>query len=199
MRILLRIFGFFFSVGAIFFVIGTAVLGYFYWKYSQDLPDHAQLANYEPPVMTRVHAADGSLIAEYARERRLYLPIQAMPEARHLGLPVGRGQELLQAFRHRPGGSGPRRRAQPPSGGKREQGASTITQQVAKNFLRRQREELRAQNSRGADRASDGIDLLEGQDPRTLPERDLPRHPDAGPQSARDRRGCARLFRQVGA
>ncbi|WP_164125859.1 transglycosylase domain-containing protein, partial [Stenotrophomonas maltophilia] len=41
---------------------------------------HAALANYEPPVMTRVHASDGSLLAEYARERRLYLPIQAMPK-----------------------------------------------------------------------------------------------------------------------
>jgi len=55
----------------VLFVVGAAVGGYFYWKYSQDLPDHAALANYEPPVMTRVHAADGSLLAEYARERRL--------------------------------------------------------------------------------------------------------------------------------
>src|SRR6476646_8151056 len=80
MRIILRFFGFVFSVGAIFFLIGAVVLGYFYWKYSQDLPEHSQLANYEPPVMTRVHATDGSLIAEYARERRLYLPIQAIPK-----------------------------------------------------------------------------------------------------------------------
>ena len=47
--------------------------------YSKDLPDHAQLEKYEPPVMTRVHAADGSLLAEYAKERRLYLPIQSIP------------------------------------------------------------------------------------------------------------------------
>jgi penicillin-binding protein 1A len=135
MRFILRILGFFFSVGAIFFLIGTAVLGYFYWKYSQDLPDHAQLANYEPPVMTRVHAADGSLIAEYARERRLYLPIQAIPKAvvsaflsaedknfyKHAGIdPEGIVRALVSNVR---------------SGGKREQGASTITQQVAKNFL----------------------------------------------------------------
>src|SRR4051812_39902551 len=135
MRILLRILGFFFSVGAIFFVIGTAVLGYFYWKYSQDLPDHAQLADYEPPVMTRVHASDGSLIAEYARERRLHMPIQAMPKLvieaflsaedknfyKHAGIdPEGIVRAIVANLR---------------SGGKREQGASTITQQVAKNFL----------------------------------------------------------------
>ena len=81
MRFVLRFFGFLFSVGAIFFLARRrGAGGYFYWKYSQDLPEHAQLANYEPPVMTRVHATDGSLIAEYARERRLYLPIQAVPK-----------------------------------------------------------------------------------------------------------------------
>ncbi len=80
MRFILRFFGFLFSIGAMAVVIGAAAGGYFFWKYSRDLPDHAALANYEPPVMTRVHAADGSLLAEYARERRLYLPIQAMPK-----------------------------------------------------------------------------------------------------------------------
>src|SRR3712207_5883303 len=80
MRFVLRFFGFLFSVGAIFFLIGAAGLAYGYWTFSKDLPDHAQLANYQPPVMTRVHASDGSLIAEYARERRLYVPIQAIPK-----------------------------------------------------------------------------------------------------------------------
>ena len=135
MRIILRFFGFLFSVGAIFFLIGTAVVGYFYWIYSQDLPDHAQLANYKPPVMTRVHATDGGLIAEYARERRLHLPIQAIPKQvisaflsaedknfyKHVGIdPEGIVRAVLANVR---------------SGGRREQGASTITQQVAKNFL----------------------------------------------------------------
>jgi penicillin-binding protein 1A len=50
------------------------------WKYEQDLPDYSLLKNYEPPVMTRVHAADGSLLAEYSRERRLYLPSDEIPE-----------------------------------------------------------------------------------------------------------------------
>jgi penicillin-binding protein 1A len=134
MRFVLRFFGFLFSIGAIFFLIGSAVLAYGFWQFSQDLPDHAQLANYEPPVMTRVHASDGALIAEYARERRLYLPIQAVPKPlieaflsaedknfyRHVGIdPEGVARAILSNFR----------------GGGREQGASTITQQVAKNFL----------------------------------------------------------------
>src|SRR5215211_6484696 len=133
MRIILRFFGFLFSIGAIAFLIAAAGAGYFYWKYSQDLPDHAQLANYEPPVMTRVHAGDGSLLAEYARERRLYLPIQAVPKLvvgaflsaedknfyKHNGIdPEGVIRAVVANFQR----------------GKK-QGASTITQQVAKNFL----------------------------------------------------------------
>ncbi|HEV7873793.1 MAG TPA: transglycosylase domain-containing protein, partial [Enterovirga sp.] len=133
MRIILRFFGFLFSIGAIALLIGAVAAGYFYWKYSQDLPDHAALANYEPAITTRVHAADGSLLAEYARERRLYLPIQAVPKLvigaflsaedknfyKHSGVdPEGIVRAALTNFK---------------SG--KKQGASTITQQVAKNFL----------------------------------------------------------------
>jgi hypothetical protein len=50
------------------------------WHFSKDLPDYSQLQDYEPPVMTRVHAGDGSLVAEYATQRRLYIPIQAVPK-----------------------------------------------------------------------------------------------------------------------
>jgi penicillin-binding protein 1A len=133
MRFVLRFFGFLFSLGAIAFLIGAAAAAYFYWQYSQDLPDHAALANYEPPVMTRVHASDGSLLAEYAREKRLYIPIQAVPKLviaaflsaedknfyKHSGIdPEGIVRAALTNFR---------------TG--RKQGASTITQQVAKNFF----------------------------------------------------------------
>jgi penicillin-binding protein 1A len=133
MRLVLRFLGFLFSLGTVALLIAAPVLAYFYWHYSKDLPDHAQLANYEPPVMTRVHAADGSLLAEYARERRLYIPIQAVPKLvvgaflsaedknfyKHSGIdPEGVIRALLTNMR---------------SG--RKQGASTITQQVAKNFF----------------------------------------------------------------
>lgn len=135
MRIILRFFGFLFSVGAIFFLIGAAILAYGFWHFSKDLPDHAQLANYEPPVMTRVHATDGSLIAEYARERRLYLPMQAVPK---LVVSAFLSAEDKNFYRHAgidPEGIVRAVIANVGSGGKREQGASTITQQVAKNFL----------------------------------------------------------------
>ncbi len=137
MRLLLRFFGFLFALGTLLLLVGAAGATYFVWKYSQDLPDYTQLQNYEPPVMTRVHAGDGSLVAEYARQRRLYIPIQSVPKLvveaflsaedknfyEHGGIdPSGifrAGMVYLQNF----------------GSNRRPQGASTITQQVAKNFL----------------------------------------------------------------
>ena len=45
-----------------------------------DLPDYRQLADYEPPTATRIHAGDGRLLAEYARQNRVFVPIEAIPE-----------------------------------------------------------------------------------------------------------------------
>ncbi|MFN5713259.1 MAG: transglycosylase domain-containing protein, partial [Bradyrhizobium sp.] len=80
MKFLLRFFGFLFTAGTIMFLAGLAAVAGLFWHFSKDLPDYSQLQNYEPPVMTRVHAADGSLLGEFAKERRLYLPIQAVPK-----------------------------------------------------------------------------------------------------------------------
>ena len=73
MKLMLRFLGFLFAAGTILFVVGVAGAAGLLWHFSKDLPDYSQLQDYEPPVMTRVHAADGSLLGEYARERRLYI------------------------------------------------------------------------------------------------------------------------------
>ncbi len=135
MRFVLRFFGFLFSVGAIFFLIGAVAVAYGFWFYSKDLPDHAQLATYEPPVMTRVHASDGSLMAEYARERRLYVPIQAIPKLVKVAFLSAEDKNFYKHPGVDPEGVVRAILANVKSGGRREQGASTITQQVAKNFL----------------------------------------------------------------
>jgi penicillin-binding protein 1A len=137
MRLLLRFLGFLFAAGTTVFLIGVGGVAALLWHYSQDLPDYSQLQNYEPPVMTRVHAADGSLLAEYATQRRLYLPIQAVPNLiknafiaaedknfyEHPGIDVdGIARASLSYIENYGKGGHP-------------QGASTITQQVAKNFL----------------------------------------------------------------
>ncbi|HXW25536.1 MAG TPA: penicillin-binding protein 1A, partial [Xanthobacteraceae bacterium] len=137
MKLLLRFLGFLFTVGTIVFLVGIAAAAGLFWHFSKGLPDYSQLQNYEPAVMTRIHAADGSLLAEYARERRLYLPIQAIPP---LVINAFIAAEDKNFYEH--GGidvSGIMRAAvvyvQNFGSNKRPQGASTITQQVAKNFL----------------------------------------------------------------
>src|SRR5262252_9298294 len=79
MKRMMRFLGWAFTGGTIIFLGGIAAIGGMLWAFSQELPDYSQLQDYEPAVMTRVHASDGQLLAEYARERRLYLPIQAIP------------------------------------------------------------------------------------------------------------------------
>ena len=137
MKFLLRFLGFLFAAGTIVFVVGVAAVSGLLWHYSKDLPDYSQLRDYEPPVMTRVHAADGSLVGEYARERRLYLPIQAVPK---LVISAFLAAEDKNFYEH--GGldfTGIARAGvnyiQNLGSNRRPQGASTITQQVAKNFL----------------------------------------------------------------
>src|ERR1700733_2014030 len=137
MKILLRFFGFLFAAGTIVFIVAIAGVAGLLWHFSKDLPDYTQLQNYEPPVMTRVHAADGSLLAEYANERRLYLPIQAVPKLVTNAFIAAEDKNFYQ----HPGVdiTGIARAAllyaQNFGRGRRPQGASTITQQVAKNFL----------------------------------------------------------------
>jgi penicillin-binding protein 1A len=137
MRLLLRFFGLLFAAGTIIFVVAVAGAAGLLWHYSKELPEYSQLQDYEPAVMTRVHAADGSLLAEYARERRLYLPIQAVPKPVINAFVAAEDKNF---YEH--GGidfSGIARAAtlyvQQYGSGRRPQGASTITQQVAKNFL----------------------------------------------------------------
>ena len=134
MRFIARFFGLIFATFAIVFVVAAVGAGAVIFKYEQDLPDYTQLKNYEPPVMTRVHAGDGSVLAEYSHERRLYLPSSAIPalvkeafiSAEDKNFYTHNGVDL----------EGITRAAMVlVEGGKHVQGASTITQQVAKNFL----------------------------------------------------------------
>jgi penicillin-binding protein 1A len=137
--LLLSFLGFSFATGVVLFIAGSAVAGFLVWQASRDLPDYESLSKYEPPVMTRIHAHDGSLIAEFARERRIFVPINAIPK---LVIGAFLSAEDRRFYEH--GGvdfQGILRavfaaaEAKIHGSNKRTQGASTITQQVAKNFL----------------------------------------------------------------
>ena len=52
---------------------------YIFWEFGRGLKDYKQLADYEPPIMTRVHAGDGRLLAEYAEQKRIFVPQDVMP------------------------------------------------------------------------------------------------------------------------
>ncbi len=135
----LRLFGYVFGIGtaALFLIAAGAYI--YTADLIKELPDYEVLNRYEPPVTTRIHASDGALMAEYARERRLYLPIQDVPallqnafiSAEDKNFRTHGGIDFLAlanagfsfGFDKLSGRSA------------RARGASTITQQVAKNFL----------------------------------------------------------------
>tara|TARA_B100001142_G_scaffold103949_1_gene105985 strand:+ start:114 stop:2750 length:2637 start_codon:yes stop_codon:yes gene_type:complete len=110
-------------------------LGGIFWIYGRDLPSHKFLAQYKPPTISRIYSAEGKIIDEFAKERRLFTPANEIPNLikhafisaedknfyNHPGYDLrGILSALVDAIQSR---------------GKRIRGASTITQQVMKNFL----------------------------------------------------------------
>ena len=61
-------------------IVGTGTVAGLFWHFSHGLPDHKQLADYQPAISSRLYAADGRLLAEYAREKRVFVPVAAMPK-----------------------------------------------------------------------------------------------------------------------
>ena len=120
----------FFAV-VIFFIFSTL------WYFSIGLPDYKKLSNYQPPISSRVYSEDNKLIAEYAIEKRLFIPFESIPDKvvnaflsaedknffSHPGIDA---KGILRAII---------KNIKNISQNKRLEGASTITQQVAKNFL----------------------------------------------------------------
>jgi penicillin-binding protein 1A len=120
-----------FFIAALFFTLSTL------WYFSIGLPDYKKLSNYQPPISSRVYSQDGKLIAEYALQKRLFVPYESIPLKvvnsflsaedknffNHPGVdPKGILRAVIKNLKNI-------------SQNKRLEGASTITQQVAKNFL----------------------------------------------------------------
>ena len=127
-------------LSAVFLLFVVAAAGgglYLLHYYGRGLPDYKQLATYEPPTVTRVHAGDGRLLAEYATEQRVFVPVSAMPKRLINAFLAAEDKN----FYHHPGVDfmsvlrATLRNVVNYGKGRRLQGASTITQQVAKNFL----------------------------------------------------------------
>ena len=132
-RALLTFFGALFILA----VIGAGGVFYVFYSYGRDLPNYQMLADYQPPVMTRIHAGDGQLIMEYAKEKRVFVPMKAIPRRiihavlsaedknfySHIGVDFFSVVRAVVTNVRNLGSD------------RRPVGASTITQQVAKNFL----------------------------------------------------------------
>jgi penicillin-binding protein 1A len=137
LRKLLKLFGALCAGGLLLVLVAGAGALFLMHRYGTGLPDYRQLADYQPPTVTRLHAGDGRLLAEFAHEKRVFVPVEAIPK------------RVIQAFLaaedknfySHPG-------IDPLSvvraaftnltrvmADRRPVGASTITQQVAKNFL----------------------------------------------------------------
>ncbi len=134
---MLKILGALFSVLCVIVLIAGVGLLYGYYHYARDLPDYRQLAKYDPPTVTRVHAGDGRLLAEFSLEKRVYVPIQAIPQR---VINAFLAAEDKNFFSHPGVDFRSVLRAAVTNlinigRGRRPVGASTITQQVAKNFL----------------------------------------------------------------
>ncbi|HRK41863.1 MAG TPA: PBP1A family penicillin-binding protein [Gemmobacter sp.] len=120
----------FLTLGTLF---GALTIGAVLWMYSRDLPSHESLAQYKPPIISRIYDAEGRMIDEFAEERRLFVSIQDMPDlvkyafisAEDKNFYTHQGFDLL----------GIASAARDALQGGRLRGASTIPQQVAKNFL----------------------------------------------------------------
>lgn len=117
--------------------LGSLAILYVVFHYSRDLPEYAQLAEYSPSTVTRLYAADGRMIKEYAKEKRIFVPINAIPKRlinafiaaedknfySHPGIDV---VSIVRAAVKNVTNIGKNRSLV---------GGSTITQQVVKNFL----------------------------------------------------------------
>lgn len=122
-----------FSAACLGLIMAALILDAAVWTFGRDLPSHENLANYEPPIISRIFSAEGRLLDEFAKERRLFSPVEEIPPLvrnafisaedknffLHSGYdPLGMVKAVVQAM-----------------AGERLRGASTITQQVMKNFL----------------------------------------------------------------
>ena len=118
-------------------IAGAGGVLFIFHNYGRGLPEYRQLADYEPPVMTRVYGGDGRLLAEYATEKRIFVPIKATPKrviqsflaAEDKNFYIHPGVDVLSVIR------AALTNVRNIGSSNRPVGASTITQQVAKNFL----------------------------------------------------------------
>jgi len=135
LRLILSFFGAIFSALTLGMALGAVSLGAIFYMYGKDLPSYATLSQYTPKMISRIYSGEGHIIDEFAIERRLFTPAEEIPDIvkqafisaedknfyEHNGFDArGMVAAFVDAVQSR---------------GRDLRGASTITQQVMKNFL----------------------------------------------------------------
>ena len=128
-----NIFVSFITISLVFLIVLLAVL----WNFSNNIPDYKFLKNYKPPVSSKVYSGNGDLVADFSKEKRIFVPYNSIPknvinaflsaeDKNFFSHPGVDAKGVLRAILNN---------IQNIIASKRLEGASTITQQVAKNFL----------------------------------------------------------------
>ena len=133
LRFILGILGAIFSFLTIGAFLIALIVGAVFWMYGRDLPNHEQLAQYAPATISRVYSSEGELIDEFARERRLFVPSSEIPDLVKEAFISAEDKNFYIHKGYDPVGMIAAAASMAQGGSLR--GASTITQQVMKNFL----------------------------------------------------------------
>ena len=128
-------FGALFTAITLGLLFGALSVGAIFYIYSSDLPSHESLAQYTPPTISRIYSGEGRIIDEFAKERRLFVPIEDIPDLVKDAFISAEDKHFYTHKGYDVGGMAAAFRDAIISRGQNLRGASTITQQVMKNFL----------------------------------------------------------------
>ncbi len=134
-RFILSFFGAIFSLVTLGIFMAALVIGAVFWMYGRDLPSHESLAQYKPPTISRIYSGEGQLIDEFAQERRLFTPSEEIPDLVKQAFISAEDKNFYTHQGYDPRGIIAAGVEAVKSKGENVRGASTITQQVMKNFL----------------------------------------------------------------
>ena len=125
------------TISLSFLLLGSILIFAILWTFSNNIPDYKFLKNYKPPVSSKVYSGDGELVADFSKEKRIFVPYESIPkniinsflsaeDKNFFSHPGVDAKGVLRAIINN---------IRNIMTSKRLEGASTITQQVAKNFL----------------------------------------------------------------
>ncbi|MDP4991386.1 MAG: transglycosylase domain-containing protein, partial [Marivita lacus] len=135
LRFILSFFGGIFTLITMGMMMVALGVGGVLWMYSRDLPSHESLAQYTPPTISRIYSGEGRIIDEFAQERRLFTPANEIPDLVKQAFISAEDKNFYTHSGYDLRGIGAAAFDAVASRGQDVRGASTITQQVMKNFL----------------------------------------------------------------